>query len=267
MSMESGPQQFCVHWNRYQSNLQEAFEKLFTTECFVDVTLAVETETIKCHKVVLSACSKFFENLLLENPCQHPIVFMKDMKVWEVKALVNFMYRGEVSVEQENLDLLLKSAEALQIRGLSSDPNNQAQKHTTSPVQKSLKNGNNNNEVTKAVNNNDNSKPNKNFDVKSTKPHSIVIFDELHCQKTLMKDSFKNEIKVLPIIKNGSRRHLISTTTSVHNNNNQKTTNKDSLSSIKDVYSKRIPNGSSTAGNKHKDLSHTLDQCHLVSTF
>ncbi|VEN43952.1 unnamed protein product [Callosobruchus maculatus] len=60
--------QFCVRWNSYQSNLQSAFPKLLTSEHFVDVTLACENEMLKCHKVVLSACSAYFEKLLLDNP-------------------------------------------------------------------------------------------------------------------------------------------------------------------------------------------------------
>lgn len=111
-------QQFCVRWNSYQSNLQNAFPKLLTSEHFVDVTLACESEMIKCHKVVLSACSTYFEKLLVQNPCQHPIIFMKDMRFIEMQALVDFMYKGEVNVTQDELPSLLKSAEALQIRGL-----------------------------------------------------------------------------------------------------------------------------------------------------
>ncbi|XP_018575441.1 zinc finger and BTB domain-containing protein 14-like [Anoplophora glabripennis] len=116
--MVTPPQQFCVRWNSYQSNLQNAFPKLLTSEHFVDVTLACENEMLKCHKVVLSACSTYFEKLLLDNPCQHPIIFMKDMKFSEMQSLVDFMYKGEVNVTQDDLPSLLKSAEALQIRGL-----------------------------------------------------------------------------------------------------------------------------------------------------
>lgn len=118
-SPAQGPQQqFCVRWNSYQSNLQNAFPKLLTSEHFVDVTLACESEMIKCHKVVLSACSTYFEKLLVQNPCQHPIIFMKDMRFLEMQALVDFMYKGEVNVTQDELPSLLRSAEALQIRGL-----------------------------------------------------------------------------------------------------------------------------------------------------
>jgi hypothetical protein len=42
---------------------------------------------------------------------------MKDLKFWEVQALVDFMYRGEVNVGQDKLPSLLAAAEALQIKG------------------------------------------------------------------------------------------------------------------------------------------------------
>lgn len=90
----------------------------------MDVTLACEGHSIKCHKVMLSACSSYFEELLSQNPCQHPIVLMKDLRFWEVQALVDFMYRGEVNVTQDKLPSLLAAAEALQIKGLAGPATN-----------------------------------------------------------------------------------------------------------------------------------------------
>ncbi|XP_019773558.1 protein tramtrack, beta isoform isoform X2 [Dendroctonus ponderosae] len=115
----ASPQQFCVRWNSYPSNLQSAFPKLLLSGHFVDVTLACESSMLKCHKVVLSACSTYFEKLLLTIPCKHPIIYLKDMKFQEMQSLVDFMYKGEVNVAQDDLPSLLKSAESLQIRGLS----------------------------------------------------------------------------------------------------------------------------------------------------
>ncbi|XP_014355317.1 protein bric-a-brac 2 isoform X4 [Papilio machaon] len=114
------PQQFCVRWNSYHTNLQSVFPRLLLTEQFADVTLACESRQLRCHKLVLSACSAYLERLLLQNPCKHPIVLMRDMRFSEMQALVDFMYKGEVNVTQEELPSLLKSAEALQIRGLCS---------------------------------------------------------------------------------------------------------------------------------------------------
>ncbi|KAJ2943290.1 hypothetical protein O0L34_g12096 [Tuta absoluta] len=117
------PQQFCVRWNSYHTNLQAVFPRLLLTEQFADVTLACESRQLRCHKLVLSACSAYLEQLLTQNPCKHPIVLMRDMRFSEMQALVDFMYKGEVNVTQEELPSLLKSAEALQIRGLCSSDN------------------------------------------------------------------------------------------------------------------------------------------------
>lgn len=82
----------------------------------------VAVDCIICLQVMLSACSSYFEELLSQNPCQHPIVLMKDLKFWEVQALVDFMYRGEVNVGQDKLPSLLAAAEALQIKGQADKP-------------------------------------------------------------------------------------------------------------------------------------------------
>ncbi|KAG7295703.1 hypothetical protein JYU34_021992 [Plutella xylostella] len=118
--MAQAPQQFCVRWNSYHTNLQTVFPRLLLSEQFADVTLASEGRQVRCHKLVLSASSGYLEQLLLSNPCKHPIVLMKDMRFSELQALVDFMYKGEVNVTQDELPSLLKSAEALQIRGLCS---------------------------------------------------------------------------------------------------------------------------------------------------
>ncbi|XP_075230274.1 uncharacterized protein LOC142329487 [Lycorma delicatula] len=118
------PQQFCLRWNNYQSNLTNVFDQLLQSESFVDVTLACDGHSVKAHKMVLSACSPYFQALFFENPCQHPIVILKDVKWPELKAVVEFMYKGEINVSQEQIGPLLKVAESLKIRGLA-DVNNE----------------------------------------------------------------------------------------------------------------------------------------------
>ena len=73
------------------------------TEAFCDVTLACENASIKCHKMILSACSTYFQSLFMENTCEHPIVFLKDIKIQEIKVILDYMYKGEVNVAQEEL--------------------------------------------------------------------------------------------------------------------------------------------------------------------
>ncbi|XP_061400454.1 protein bric-a-brac 1-like, partial [Musca vetustissima] len=112
-------QQFCLRWNNYQSNLTSVFDQLLQTEAFVDVTLACDGRSIKAHKMVLSACSPYFQTLLSTTPCQHPIVIMRDVNWPELKAIVDFMYKGEINVSQDQIGPLLRIAEMLKVRGLA----------------------------------------------------------------------------------------------------------------------------------------------------
>ncbi|XP_026498377.2 protein bric-a-brac 1-like isoform X3 [Vanessa tameamea] len=116
---DGSPQQFCLRWNNYQTNLANCFDQLLQTESFVDVTLACEGQSLKAHKVVLSACSPYFQTLFMDNPCRHPIIIMRDIKYCDLKAVVDFMYRGEINVSQDQITALLKVAETLKIRGLT----------------------------------------------------------------------------------------------------------------------------------------------------
>ncbi|XP_014290217.1 protein bric-a-brac 2 isoform X1 [Halyomorpha halys] len=115
-------QQFCLRWNNHQPNFISVFTNLLTNETLVDVTLAAEGKQLQAHKVVLSACSTYFQALFTSNPCQHPIVILKDIKYNDLKTMVDFMYYGEVNVSQDQLPAILKTAETLKVKGLAEMP-------------------------------------------------------------------------------------------------------------------------------------------------
>lgn len=84
--------------------------------------------------MVLSACSPYFQALFVNHPEKHPIVILKDVPFADMKSLLDFMYRGEVSVDQERLSAFLRVAESLRIKGLTEvndeKPSNQDQSET-----------------------------------------------------------------------------------------------------------------------------------------
>lgn len=59
------------------------------------------------------------QTLLSQQYDKHPIFILKDVKFQELRAMMDYMYRGEVNISQDQLAALLKAAESLQIKGLS----------------------------------------------------------------------------------------------------------------------------------------------------
>ena len=112
-------EKFCLKWNDFEANISSAFRELRDDKDFFDVTLACDEEQINAHKVILSACSPFFRNVLRRNPHQHPLLYMKGVRFSDLQSVLNFMYHGEVNVAQEDLNNFLAVAEDLRVKGLT----------------------------------------------------------------------------------------------------------------------------------------------------
>ncbi|XP_037050475.1 protein abrupt isoform X3 [Bradysia coprophila] len=119
VSPSPSEQQYSLKWNDFQSSILSSFRHLRDEEDFVDVTLACDTRSFTAHKVVLSACSPYFRKLLKANPCEHPIVILRDVRAEDVESLLRFMYNGEVHIGHEQISDFLKTAQLLQVRGLA----------------------------------------------------------------------------------------------------------------------------------------------------
>ncbi|XP_053623984.1 protein abrupt-like isoform X4 [Plodia interpunctella] len=113
-------EQFSLRWNDFHTNLSQSFHALLEGEDLVDVTLAAGGQYLHAHKLILSVCSPYFKELFKMNPCDHPIVILKDVPHQELRQLLQFMYRGEVHVRQQELFGFLHTAELLQVKGLTS---------------------------------------------------------------------------------------------------------------------------------------------------
>ena len=53
-----------LKWDNYGNSIIDSFKKFRSEETFCDVTLWTEKESLKCHKVILSASSSWFKRLL-----------------------------------------------------------------------------------------------------------------------------------------------------------------------------------------------------------
>ena len=107
-----------LKWNDFQNLAQASFQDLRNNNDFTDVTLVCEDQSIKAHKVILSACSLFFKKLLSNNPHSHPLIYVKGVSSSSLTAVTNFLYLGESSILHEELYSFLALAKEFQLRGL-----------------------------------------------------------------------------------------------------------------------------------------------------
>ena len=134
-------EKLCLKWNDFQENVNTAFGNLREDKEFADVTLASEDgHQIEAHKVILAASSPFFQNLLKRNQHPHPLIYMRGVKSENLLAIVDFLYCGEASVFQEDLDSFLAIAEELELNelmGQTKENNQQAENRLAdlSPIQ------------------------------------------------------------------------------------------------------------------------------------
>lgn len=111
--------QYCLRWNNHQINMVSVFSRLLGDEQFTDCLIAVDGHKLRAHKLVLSACSSYFEDLFMSFNEKNQIVVLKDTRYCDVQALLEFMYKGEINVPQDQLSSLLRTAVNLKIRGLA----------------------------------------------------------------------------------------------------------------------------------------------------
>ncbi|KAF0303253.1 Broad-complex core protein isoforms 1/2/3/4/5 [Amphibalanus amphitrite] len=114
-------QKFCLKWDGFQGSVTSVFDQLRSGGELLDVTLCCEGQRVRAHRMMLSACSPYFRELLKSISCQQMVIFLKDTTAADLSAIVEFMYKGSVNVSQSQLASFIKTAEMLQIRGLSGE--------------------------------------------------------------------------------------------------------------------------------------------------
>ena len=114
-------EKFSLKWNDFDTNVSKSFGRLRNEDYLHDVTLVGDDYTqIPAHKLVLSACSTFFqETLKRSNKIQsHTVLCLEGLSKQDLDNVLNYMYNGEVNIYQEDLDRFLAVAQRLKLEGL-----------------------------------------------------------------------------------------------------------------------------------------------------
>jgi hypothetical protein len=112
-------EEFVLRWNNHQQNFAAVVEDLWRHDTFTDVILCSEGRVFPAHRVILSACSPYFLEILSKVPeHQHPVVFLQGVPLKDLHSLLTFMYSGEVVVSAGcDMASFFRTAENLQIKG------------------------------------------------------------------------------------------------------------------------------------------------------
>lgn len=128
-----------IKCRQFTTSLASTVETLRSAGDLFDVTLAAGGRRFPAHRIVLSAASSFLKELLkvictrinrkpvgkpisfaycqITPCCQHPVIVLADVSASDLESLLEFIYRGQVCVDQRRLASLLQAAQCMQIGG------------------------------------------------------------------------------------------------------------------------------------------------------
>ena len=98
---------FCLRWNKFESNISASFGEIRNQSEFFDITLCCDngTDIIPAHKIILAASSPLFRKVFLHQKTQqNPFFYLKGIHKKELQAVLDFVYNGEVNIAQDELE-------------------------------------------------------------------------------------------------------------------------------------------------------------------
>ncbi len=131
-------EKFRLTWNDFGSNVAALFSDLRARgqgyededeDDFHDVVLAARDGEVRAHRFILGASSPLFRRIFRSvrrrggggggGGAAAPVVYLKGVSAAHLHYILDFMYYGEVNLEQDELQGFLAVAEELQVKGLA----------------------------------------------------------------------------------------------------------------------------------------------------
>ena len=125
-----------IKWNDFNSSIPTSYPSLREERDFLDITLVSDDELkFDAHKVVLSASSTFFRNMLRGTSKNvNTILFLNGVKSSELQLVLDFVYNGEVKLYQDSIPSFLEATSKLRISGLSEPTPEEESAPATTPL-------------------------------------------------------------------------------------------------------------------------------------
>ena len=86
-------EKFCLKWNDFDTNVTNSFRKLRDEDNFYDVTLvSSDYKQVSAHRLVLSACSDYFRNILTHSKHSNPLLCLEGITSNEISQVLDYIY-------------------------------------------------------------------------------------------------------------------------------------------------------------------------------
>ena len=116
---------FSLKWNEFEDNILGAWSSLRQEQEYCDVTLACDDGSlIEAHKMILSAGSPLFRDILKKSKHPSPFIYLKGINKAILNNVLDFLYNGQANIPQEELNTFLETAHELQVKGLQNKQEN-----------------------------------------------------------------------------------------------------------------------------------------------
>lgn len=157
----------------------------FLLQCvYTDAVLVCGSHFFSVHRLVLMACSEYFSDIFSRvKDCPKPVIVLQDIDSYQLEALLDYMYLGEVDVHQHKLTTFIKAAEALHVKGLATNDDD-----PTKPLKTTVPCTTDNFSVKRAHESNDSYKYDASFECKTNNlpPSNYDTTSDLASHKTTL---------------------------------------------------------------------------------
>ena len=110
-------EKFDLTWHTYTDHLREMLHDMMVSNDLTDVTLVSEDKKhFKAHKVVLSACSTVFREIIGDNYNSNPVIYLRGIQSYEVESILQFIYLGQATFDQKRMNEFLNVGKSLEIK-------------------------------------------------------------------------------------------------------------------------------------------------------
>lgn len=132
-----------LKWHSHSTHLHSSVATLYRSDNFTDVTLVTcDGRYLAAHRFVLSACSSYLNRVLQissvsSNPSSNLVIVMPpDISYRTLAILLQYMYSGEATVSNDQLNGVLRAGEILRIKGLCHNREKEQQEGNVPLLQK-----------------------------------------------------------------------------------------------------------------------------------